>query len=122
MTDTWAPTDPPTVPAPGTIVADLDTLRAYVGARGTQDDALLEARLIVATERTYERTYPDRWAHNDVQEAILLLASRLYKRRQSPEGVAGFGGEGGVVRIIAGDPDYNDLIERHLDMTKVGFA
>ena len=112
----------PTFPPPGQVVADLPTLKEYVGARTTQDDAILEARLIVATEHVYTRTMPSRWDHNDLQEAILLLASRLYKRRQSPEGVAGFGGDGGVVRIIAGDPDVNELMERHLDMRNSGIA
>jgi len=110
------------MPPAGLITADLETLRSYVGARGNQDDALLEARLIVAQEHVYTRTMPSRWDHNDVQEAILLLASRLYKRRQSPEGVAGFGGEGGVIRILAGDPDVAELMERHLDMTNAGLA
>ena len=61
-----------------------------------------------------------RWAHSDVQEAILLLASRLYKRRQLPEGVAGFGGEGVVVRILGMDPDVRQLLDRHLDLLNVG--
>jgi hypothetical protein len=118
MSDPWTPT----MPEPGTVTADLPTLKAYVGARSDQDDPLLEARLIVAQEHVYTRTMQSRWSHNDVQEAILLTASRLYKRRQSPEGVVGFGGEGGVVRIVAGDPDINDLLERHLDMANSGIA
>ena len=56
-----------------------------------------------------------------MQEAIILLASRLYKRRQSPEGVAGWG-DLGVVRILASDPDINRLLEHHLDMCKAGVA
>ena len=111
-----------TMPEPGLVLADLPTLKAYVGTRTDVDDALLEARLIVATEHVYTRVYEHARMENDVQEAILLLASRLYKRRQSPEGVAGFGGEGGVIRILAGDPDMNDLLERHLDMTHAGIA
>ena len=111
-----------TMPAPGTVVADIETLRLYVGARTSQDDALLEGRLTVATEWVYERVMPERWTHNEVAEAILLLASRLYKRRQSPEGVVGFGGEGGLIRILAGDPDISDMLERHLDMRIAGLA
>lgn len=110
------------MPPPGVVKADLDTLKRYVGARGNQDDAILLERLIVAREHVYTRIYPAARVDNDIQEAILLLASRLYKRRQSPEGVAGFGGEGGLVRIVAGDPDINDLMERHLNMREAGIA
>ena len=31
----------------------------------------------------------------------------------SPEGTAGFGGEGLVVRILTNDPDITRLLERH---------
>lgn len=110
------------IPPGGLVIADLETLRVYVGARTTADDALLEARLLVAREYVYDRIKVEHRTDNDVQEAILLMASRLYKRRQSPEGVVGFGGEGGLIRIIAGDPDFNDLIERHRDYTRAGIA
>ena len=115
MSDPWAP-----MPADGEVVADLATLKLYVGTRTDVDDELLTQRLTVATQWVYERTLEDRWGHNDLQEAILLLASRLYKRRQSPEGVAGFSSEGIVVRITRVDPDVLYLIERHLDTFNVG--
>ena len=57
----------------------------------------------------------------EVQEAIVLLASRLYKRRSSPEGVAGWG-DLGVIRIVANDPDIAHLLEHHLDMCNAGIA
>ena len=123
MSDTPTPLlVPGEMPPPASIVADLPTLRAYVGARTMQDDALLEGRLFVATEWVYERVMLTHRLHNEVQEAILLLASRLYKRRQSPEGVTGFGGEGGLVRAVSNDPDISDMIERHLDMKNAGIA
>jgi hypothetical protein len=113
--DPWPP-----MPAPGTVVADLATLRLYVGARTQNDDVLLQGRLDVATAYVYERSMDERWGHPDLQEAILLLASRLYKRRQSPEGVAGFTAEGIVVRVLAQDPDVRFLMERHLDCLNLG--
>jgi hypothetical protein len=110
-------------PVPGAVVADLDTLKFYVGTRTNTDDRVLEERLAVAANWVYRRVYPEARAENDVQEAILLTASRLYKRRQTPEGVAGFGGEGAVVRIVAADPDIVALLELHIDYTKMaGFA
>ena len=42
-------------------------------------------------------------------EAVLLLASRLYARRSSPTGVAGFG-DYGVVRVTTADADVADLL------------
>lgn len=50
----------------------------------------------------------DPWPAN-VEEAVLLQAARLYKRRNSPEGVTGFG-DLGVVRITALDPDIDQLL------------
>lgn len=46
---------------------------------------------------------------DDVAEAVLLLASRLWSRRTSPTGVAGFS-EYGVVRITAADADVTALL------------
>lgn len=112
----------PTLPADGSIVADLDTLKLFIGARNSQDDALLQQMLYAATEWWYERVYAAHQGHPDVQLGILLRSSRLYKRRQSPEGIAGFGGEGVVVRLVRGDPDEEDLLERHMDYTRVGMG
>jgi hypothetical protein len=109
-------------PLPGEVVADLDTLKLYVGTRTDTDDPKLAERLAAATNWVYDRVYPEHRAYNDVQEAILLLASRLYKRRQTPEGVGGFGGEGAVVRIASSDPDVISLLELHVDYSKVGIA
>lgn len=44
-----------------------------------------------------------------VTEATLLMASRLYERRSSPSGVAGFG-DAGVVRIGAQDVDVARML------------
>lgn len=110
----------PPMPAPGSVVADLATLKLYVGTRTDLDDVLLQQRLDTATAWVYERTMEDRWGHPDLQEAILLFASRLYKRRQSPEGVAGFSAEGVVVRVLREDPDIRLLMERHLDCLNSG--
>jgi hypothetical protein len=46
----------------------------------------------------------------DITEAALLLASRLYKRKNSPEGILG-SAEWGVVRLSRRDPDVWNLLE-----------
>lgn len=102
--------------------AGLDALRSMVGATSTKDDALLTQALDVAGQHVRARVYPSSWNESEVQQAVLMLANRLYKRRQSPEGTAGFGADGLVVRIMANDPDVKALLERHLDMTNVGIG
>jgi hypothetical protein len=46
---------------------------------------------------------------DEINEACLFMAQRLFKRKDSPEGVAGMS-DIGLMRIIARDPDYLGLI------------
>ncbi|GGN96150.1 hypothetical protein GCM10010112_87140 [Actinoplanes lobatus] len=46
----------------------------------------------------------------DIREATKLLATRLYLRKDSPDGTAGVG-EWGPVRVAASDPDVRALLE-----------
>jgi hypothetical protein len=46
----------------------------------------------------------------DVKLAALLLTSREYARRNSPDGIVGFGDMGGVT-IRSVDPDVRDLLK-----------
>jgi hypothetical protein len=110
------------MPPAGVVVADINALKRYVGTRTDTDDVILAERLFAAQEYVYERVYDHHRTHPDVQEAILLMASRLYKRRQTPEGVAGFGGEGAVVRVVAADYDVASLLELHINYDEVGLA
>ncbi|MFD5057429.1 phage gp6-like head-tail connector protein [Streptomyces sp. NPDC058394] len=50
---------------------------------------------------------------DDVGEAALIQAARLYRRRSSPEGVTG-SAEWGVVRLSRRDPDVWNLIEPYI--------
>jgi hypothetical protein len=52
----------------------------------------------------------------EVYEACLLKAAALYKRRDSVQGVAGFG-DFGVVRIGRSDPDVIDLLGPYRRLT-----
>lgn len=104
------------------VVADLDSLRMMLGTQTTKDDALLAVCLQAAGDWVYHRVLPGSVRRSEVQQAILLLASRLYKRRLSPEGVAGWE-DMGAVRIIARDPDIDRLLEQHIDTyTVMGIA
>jgi hypothetical protein len=55
---------------------------------------------------------------DEVQQAAALLAARLYRRKDSPQGVIG-GGEFGPVRVSRFDPDVEALIA---DLILPGFA
>jgi hypothetical protein len=98
--------------------AGLDQLKKMVGSRTEGDDALLGICLEAAGMWVYDRVYPTSIGRPEVIEAVLLLAARLYKRRQSPEGVAGWD-EMGAVRIIARDHDIERLLEQHIQVYKV---
>ena len=49
----------------------------------------------------------------EVEEACVLKASSLFKRKDAPFGVAGFG-DFGVVRITRNDPDVMDLLSGYV--------
>ena len=104
-----------------TVVADLPTLKSWLGTLSSADDALLQIALDQATSWITARVYPEALADDEVQGAILDQASRWYQRRRSPEGVAGFS-EFGAVRISALDPDIRAKIEYALDLTNAGVA
>lgn len=103
------------------MIADLDALRASLGSTTNLSDALLTRALVAAQSWVTDRVMVAELDSAEVQEAIVLLASRWYKRRQSPEGVAGWG-DLGVIRILAKDPDIEALLERKLDYCRVGIA
>lgn len=108
------------------ISADLATLKARLGTRGTTDDELLTNALIVAEQWVSSRVFPsDRdpsTRHDEVSEAILLFAARLYGRKNTPHGESSGWTELGIVQFVADDPDIRILLERHLDYDLVGLA
>lgn len=115
-----------------TLLADLDTLRRYVGATNTTDDDLLGWALESARQWVDDRvcehvldletvaqvgtavvgTSTVQAVDPNVENAVLMMAARLYQRRRSVEGVAGFSTEGIVTTILSNDPDLRRLLER----------
>lgn len=59
----------------------------------------------VETSHNLPATYPV-----DVEQAILMLTSRLWLRRDTPNGISSFG-DFGAVRVTNYDPDINLLLE-----------
>jgi len=102
--------------------ADLDSLKTFLGLQTTRDDDVLGWDLAAASRVVQQRVTVDAWATDDVQMAVLMTAARLFARRRSPEGVAGFASDGLVVRIVTTDPDIRTLLEWALDLDKAGVA
>jgi hypothetical protein len=72
----------PSIGPDGEVIADLATLKLMIGAKSDLDDEQLDDALAGASRWVYDRVMLTHTTHPDVQLAILLLASRLYKRRQ----------------------------------------
>lgn len=104
------------------MIADLDAVKTVIGARTMADDGILALDLETATAWVYDRTYPCLHTDAEVQMGIVLLTARLYKRRQSPDGLAGWTADGIVAHIAATDPDIRSLLTRKLDMTQAGIG
>lgn len=95
---------------------------ALTGYEASPDNALLDGLPITGLLRVYGMwgtpttrvriTARFGWpaVPEDVAEASLIQAARLYKRKDSPEGITG-SAEWGVVRLSRRDPDVWGLIE-----------
>ena len=95
----------------------IDDVAQHLGItqRGGVVDGLLTRALDATIEAIALRLgpwVPDPWPAN-VEQAVVLGAARLYKRRNSPEGVSGFG-DLGVVRVTSWDPDIEALLNPDL--------
>lgn len=102
---------------------DIDEVEAYIGEVGTDQLDVLEDSLNAAIayigwrcndeldliQDTGSAYYYDEIVPDNLREATKMLASRLFRRRLSPEGVAGFG-DFGAVRVTRVDPDIEALI------------
>ncbi|GAA5048202.1 hypothetical protein HNP84_000224 [Thermocatellispora tengchongensis] len=101
------------------------TWSAVTGYETSPDNALTEERpitgLLLATGTwgtgTTRVRVSARWGWpavpDEIAQATLLQAARLYRRKDSPEGVAG-SGEWGLVRVPHLDPDVRALIEPYM--------
>lgn len=111
---TWASTDYQVEPADG--VWNGDTGWPFWKLRAIQSRTFPTSK-----QRLVEVTAQWGWAAvpGPVTQATLILAHRLYRRAETPEGVAGFG-EFGVVRLGQRDTDVASLLapyRRHAMLT-----
>nr|WP_260859794.1 phage gp6-like head-tail connector protein [Streptomyces cupreus] len=98
---------------------------AVTGYETSPDNALADARPITGLRRVLGTwglstsrlrvTARFGWpaVPDDIHEAALILASRLYKRKDSPEGIIG-SAEWGVRNLSRRDPDVWNLIEPYI--------
>ncbi|MFG2699534.1 head-tail connector protein [Streptomyces sp. NPDC048386] len=91
--------------APDNALADGQPITGLLRPNGIWTWRVSSTTRIRITAQFGWPTVPD-----DVTEAALIQASRLFKRKDSPEGVMG-SAEWGVVRLSRRDPDVWNLIE-----------
>jgi hypothetical protein len=103
-------------------VIDVPALREWSQITATDpatiaglDEAVSAANAMIV-RRCVE--LPDPWPA-EVHTAALIEAARTFKRRGSPEGVSGLGGDFGVVRVTSWDPTIEANLSPYL---KVAFA
>ena len=103
------------------LTADLATLKRHLGITSTSDDVILQGDLDASEAWVADRVDAGALVGPECQLAVVLLASRLYKRRQTPEGVAGWANDVSIP-IIARDPDVVALIGLHRDQSRAGIG
>ncbi|MGI5293267.1 hypothetical protein ACQEVF_59520 [Nonomuraea polychroma] len=108
-------------PGSWTPITDYETWPDNALANGQPITGLLLPTGYWGTDRTRVRV-TERWGWpvipDEIEHATRLQAGRLYRRKDSPEGVAG-SAEWGLVRVPRLDPDVLALIEPY---TLPGFA
>lgn len=103
----------PGLPVGGPVIRD--DLKDQLGLEDDDDDRFLD-RIVLAVNRKVRRWPIARYAANlpewpeDIVEGSMMLAARLYRRRNSPSGVESFGAEGAVY-VQRHDPDIAMLLE-----------
>jgi len=84
------------------------------GTNSAVTEAVATANAMIT--RRCVSTLPDPWPA-EVHTAALIEAARTFKRRGSPEGVAGVGGDFGLVRVSSFDPTIEAALGPWLKVT-----
>lgn len=98
--------------------ATLENVKSYLAISDTRDDVDLEA--IVGAVNAVVRCWPcvkvavspadwDTPAAGNVVRGAVMLAARLWRRKESPAGVEAFGSDGAVY-VAKNDPDVALLL------------
>lgn len=93
---------------------DSDRVRLWLNLNATDDPDLVAAVVEAANSVTARyvgevsaETIP---SESDASLAATMLAARLYRRRNSPEGVQGVTPDGLAIGIVRSDPDIARLL------------
>lgn len=100
---------------PATIDRDAVKVWAKLDLARTDDDGVLDqvVAAVVAQVDAYPnapRTADGGWA-DSTRLAAVMLAARLFKRRNSPQGVEAFTSEGAAVYVARYDPDIARILK-----------
>lgn len=115
---TWDAADYQLEPLNSEVVAAGDTVTPYAWWRiAAIDDKTFP--VVTSRRTTLQITAKFGWSSVpvDVEEACILQAASLFKRKEAVFGVAGFG-EFGAVRITRRDPDVVELLDPFVRVTK----
>jgi hypothetical protein len=96
-------------PTPSELAAWLKIPGDLDAAREAQLQMCIDAAIDYIEDRC---ELPNAW-NQRIRLAVLMQAARWHKRKDSPEGVAGFG-EMGAVRVMSLDPDIERILSRYL--------
>lgn len=102
------------------MTVELDDVRDYLGAQpgaGPINNEVLQEALDAAEQRVTSCCMAacllSEPRPNEIDQAVVMQAARLYRRRYSIGGFEGFG-DLGIARVPGLDPDIEDLLTRYL--------
>jgi len=98
---------------------DGDDLRGWMLKQGVSNVAETPVHDMVVDAVCVHVAELCRWSFTDqiptsAHVAILVQSHRLARRKDTPEGVAGFGPDGAAFRIARLDPDVAEMLAPHL--------
>lgn len=114
---TWDAADYQLEPLNSDVVAGADTVTPYAWwlISAIDDKTFLTGTLRVSLQVTARFGWSA--VPNDVNEAAILKAVALFRRKDAPFGVAGVG-EFGPIRITRNDPDVRDLLGPYMKFAR----
>lgn len=91
------------------MIVDIIALKHHLGITDTRDDFTLEAIIKAVESQITSWLTAEESTTDDVKLGALMLAARLFRRRNSPSGVESLG-DLGPVYVSRNDPDVAQLI------------
>lgn len=103
-----------TTPTPAPAVTSREAVKRYLAINDTRDDMAIDAVVSAVCSLVvswHGEPASGVWPQHH-QQGATMLAARVYRRRNSPNGVESFGSEvAGAVYTRSSDPDIAQLLE-----------